>query len=85
MRFEHHTILELALVVRDSKANPNAYDREARETLRRACRIAIAESPLEQFLAKYPHPTDGTLARQAWNEVQAHAKPAGYTSGVWTA
>jgi hypothetical protein len=83
MRFQDHTILELALVVRDSKANPNAYDRDARDNLRRVCRIRIGDLPQEKFLAKYPHPTDQELARQAWSEVQGYARPPGYTSGVW--
>ena len=83
MRFQDHTILELALVVRDSKANASAYDKEAREELRRTCRVRLTDVSIETFLARYPHPTDTELARQAWTEIQGYARPAGYTSGVW--
>jgi hypothetical protein len=83
MRFQDYTVLELALVVRDSKSNPNAYDKEAREALRRACRMRIADLSEPQLLAKYPHATDQELARQAWTEIQQYARPPGYTSGVW--
>jgi hypothetical protein len=83
MRFTDYTVLELALVVRDSKANPNAYDKDAREALRRVCRIRITDLPQQDFLKKYPHATDQELARQAWTEIQQYARPPGYTSGVW--
>src|SRR4051794_28215758 len=77
MRFENHTILELALVVRDSKVNAAGYDRDARDNLRRVCRLRIGELSAEAFLAKYPHATDRALAQQAWSEVQGYARPAG--------
>lgn len=83
MRFQDYTVLELALVVRDSKANPNAYDKEAREALRRICRVRVTDLPQQQFLQKYEHPADQELAKQAWTEVQQYARPPGYTSGVW--
>jgi hypothetical protein len=83
MRFQDYTVLELALVVRDSKANPNAYDKEARDLLRRVCRIRIGDQNQQEFLAKYQFPADQELAKQAWTEVQQYARPPGYTSGVW--
>jgi hypothetical protein len=83
MRFAEYTVLELALVVRDSKANPNAYDKDAREALRRICRVRITDLTVQQFLAKYEHAADQELAKQAWTEVQQYARPPGYTSGVW--
>lgn len=83
MRYDGHSILELALVIRDSRANPNAYDREARDALRAACRKKIGDEPPTRFVTKYEHPVDQQLAQQAYDEVRAYAKPPGYTSGVW--
>ena len=83
MRFSDYTILELALAIRDSKANPNSYDREARETLRRACRQQVSQQTLEVVLARFEHQADRTLAKEAYLEVTVYSKPVGYTSGVW--
>lgn len=83
MRFADYTILELALTVRDSKANPNAYDRASRDALRRACQLRLRNEPLEQFLQRFEEAADRALAQTAFSEVAAYAKPAGYTSGVW--
>ncbi len=85
MRFQHHTIQELALAVRDSKANPNGYDKDSRDLLRRACRARLGVEIMDEYLKRYEHPTDLNLARQAWAEVQTFVKAQNYTSGVWTA
>jgi hypothetical protein len=84
MRFSNYTVLELALVIRDSKANPNAYDRESRDALRRACRQLVNSMPLDTLLERFEHAADRTLAQLAYSEVSTYAKPAGYTSGIWT-
>jgi hypothetical protein len=84
MRFSDYTILELALAIRDSKSNPNSYDREARDTLRRACRLQVTEQTLDAVLARFEHAADRTLAKEAYLEVTVYAKPVGYTSGVWS-
>ncbi len=83
VRFQDFTILELALSVRDSKANPNAYDRDARDALRRACQSRVRSMEATAFLDRFAHPVDRELAKVAYSEVAAYAKPAGYTSGVW--
>lgn len=83
MRYDQHTILELALVIRDSRANPNAYDKDSREMLRTACRRNIGVQDQTGFIKRYQHPVDQQLAQQAYDEVKAYAKPPGYTSGVW--
>ena len=84
MRFNDYTILELALAIRDSKSNPNSYDRDAREALRKACRLQLNQQTLEALLNRFEHQTDRTLAKEAHLEVSAYAKPVGYTSGVWS-
>jgi hypothetical protein len=83
MRFQDYTILELALVVRDSKANPNAYDRDSRDALRRACQLRLRLQSLEDFQKRFEAEAERSLGQTAYAEVMAYAKPAGYTSGVW--
>ncbi len=83
MRFHDYSILELALVVRDAKANPNAYDREARDALRKACQSSIRQQTPEGFLSRFEAVSDRALGQTAYSEVSSYAKPAGYTSGVW--
>jgi hypothetical protein len=83
MRFQDYTILELALTVRDAKANPNAYDRDSREALRTACVTRLRSQTLEEFLSRFSMPTDRSLGQMAYAEVGTYAKPAGYSSGLW--
>ncbi len=83
VRYQDFTILELALSVCDSKANPNAYDRDARDSLRRACQSRVRTQEVAVFLERFPDAADRELAKVAYTEVSAYAKPAGYTSGVW--
>jgi hypothetical protein len=84
MRYTDYSILELALAIRDSKANPNAYDRESREALRKACKLCLERMPLDSLLVRFQHVSERSLAKEAHNEVVAYSKPVGYTSGLWT-